>query len=350
MIKYLLAPLSTLYYVGYLADKNLTEPQKLSKPVISAGNITWGGAGKTPTVIKLAEEFLSAGKRVAILSRGYKRRLKVKGERLKANASALGDKEPLIVSDGEKILVSPEESGDEPYLMAEKLKGAVILVGANRYLAAKIAIGNFSADVLLLDDGFQYWALARELDIVCIDAQNPFGNGFLIPAGILREPISALKRADLIALTNTDKVSAQSLLQLKRKIADVSPAPIVLLKYSITDIKNVFTGNSEKIDNSKEVVGFSAIGNNKSFKETLNSLNLNLKRFYSFLDHTWYNEKTLSRMLFENPGALFITTLKDAVKLRQRQNLPKTKFFYIDIKLEFIEGEDIWQKKIKQFF
>lgn len=354
-IKYILAGLSLPYYIGYLAHRAVKRPKKFSKPVVCVGNITWGGTGKTPTVIKLAGDFLAAGKRVAVLTRGYKRKRgvgsgkwEVEGEKGKVFGGV--KKEPLIVSDGEKILASPIEAGDEPYMLAEKLRKAVILVGANRYVSAKAAIEKFNADVLLLDDGFQHWGLARDLDIVCINAQNPFGNGFLIPAGILREPLGALGRAGLIMLTNIDKISDDEARSLKEKISSVSSAPVVTAKHSVVGIKNVFTGSGENIGKSQEVVGFSGIGNNKGFEDTLRSLCPGVKRFYSFGDHKWYVEREISNMLSENPAAIFLTTLKDAVRLGNLRGLPRERFFYVDVELEIVEGESAWRQILKPLF
>ncbi|MDI6757606.1 MAG: tetraacyldisaccharide 4'-kinase [Endomicrobiia bacterium] len=369
MIKALLAPLTLPYYLGYLAHRALVKPKKFPCPVVSVGNITWGGSGKTPTVIKLAEEFLAEGRKVAILTRGYKRkrevgsgeweveggkwevgsgRWKVEGEKGKVFGGV--KKEPLIVSDGKDILSSVEDAGDEPYLMAEKIKKAIILVGADRAVSAGVAIDDYNADVLLLDDGFQRWGISRDLDIVCVNASNPFGNGLLIPAGILREPLAALGRAGLIALTNIDKISDEKARELKEKISSVSSAPIITAKHSAVGIKNVFTDSGENIGKSREVVGFSGIGNNKGFEDTLRSLGRNVKRFYPFADHKWYAESEILNMLSANPAALFVTTLKDAVRFRNFRTLPRERFFYVDVKLEIVEGESAWRQILKPLF
>ncbi|PKN01919.1 MAG: tetraacyldisaccharide 4'-kinase [Elusimicrobia bacterium HGW-Elusimicrobia-1] len=333
----LLAPLTFPYYLGYLAHRRLTAPRKFDCPVVSVGNITWGGSGKTPTVIKLAEDFLAAGRKVAVLSRGY------------AGKSSSGSS-PLCVSDGNSIKASPEEAGDEPYLMAEKIGKAVILAGKNRAASAAAAIKDYGADVLILDDGFQRWDMARDLDIVCVDARNPFGNGLLIPAGILREPLSALGRAGLVALTNIDQISAEEADTLKKIISQRTSAPVVTARHAPSGTKNVFTGEMRDIAAAREVVGFSGIGNNQGFKKTLAAMAGGLKRFYPFADHRWYCEKDIFKMLGENPSAIFVTTLKDAVRFATFRSLPREKFFYADVNFEIVEGENAWREKLKPLF
>ena len=178
----LLYPFSFLYRAGLGIDRKITTAKELPRPVISIGNITWGGTGKTPLVIKTARYLLSLGVVPCVLTRGYGRK----------------KKDTVIVSDGKNILSSAELSGDEPVSIAESARGAIVVAGADRFWAAKEALASLKPGAFILDDGFQHWALKRDIDIVCVNALNPFGNGFLIPAGILREPISSLQRAELV--------------------------------------------------------------------------------------------------------------------------------------------------------
>jgi tetraacyldisaccharide 4'-kinase len=161
-------------------------------PVISVGNITTGGTGKTPMVHFLADTLLKKEYRVAILSRGYK------GNNQK-NTTSL----PLVVSNGIHVLSTQNEAGDEPYLLARKLPRAMVFVDANRVRAGLTAIQRYQANIIILDDGFSHRSLYRDLDLVMLDVLNPFGYDHLIPRGLLREPISALRRADAIILTRT---------------------------------------------------------------------------------------------------------------------------------------------------
>ena len=208
-LRFLLVPLSWLYTVSvqlrnifYTCD--VLKARKLPCRVISVGNIVVGGTGKTPAVIAIAKHLQSEGMRVAILLRGYKRPVREK---------------VTIVSDGEKVCASAIESGDEAYMMARCLSGIPIIVGKCRYQAGQVALECFNVDVLLLDDGFQHRQLARDVDILTIPATHPIGNPEkLLPAGTLREPPPALRRADLILLThaNTPNVSAQAKKVVKR--------------------------------------------------------------------------------------------------------------------------------------
>ena len=163
--------------------------KKLSCPIISIGNITVGGTGKTPMTIYVAQVVKNLGYKVAIISRGYK-----------GKAEKIGG----IVSDGKGLLMTPENAGDEPYLMANRLKDVQVIVGKNRFDAGRLAIRKFDPDVIVLDDGFQHLMLQRDLDMVLLDYHRPFGNGHLLPRGVMREPVSALLHADAIILTKSD--------------------------------------------------------------------------------------------------------------------------------------------------
>ena len=157
----------------------------LGRPVISVGNLTVGGTGKTPAVAMLAKYFIARGKRVVVLSRGY-------GGTLRGEA---------IVSDGETLFLSVAEAGDEPYLLASTVPRLMAVVGANRFRAGKLAMEKLAPDIFILDDGFQHLRLKRTLDILLLDSRRPFGNGRTLPAGLLREPVSAAVRADIIIHT-----------------------------------------------------------------------------------------------------------------------------------------------------
>jgi len=158
----------------------------LKVPVISVGNLTLGGTGKTPTVVFIAELLKENGYHPAVLSRGY------------GGESTLGLN---VVSDGREVLLPPEEAGDEPVMMARRLDGIPVLTGKSRYITGRFAIDNLGADILILDDGFQHLPLHRDLNILLCDHKNPFGNGCIFPAGELREPLGEIERADVICIT-----------------------------------------------------------------------------------------------------------------------------------------------------
>ncbi|HEX8922279.1 MAG TPA: tetraacyldisaccharide 4'-kinase, partial [Pyrinomonadaceae bacterium] len=192
----ILAPLGALYSAVTRARlalyrRGALRVHQISAPVISVGNITTGGTGKTPIVEWIARAVAKEGRRVCILTRGYGR----------ADA-----RRRVLVSDGERILAEAREGGDEPRLLAEKLQGmAAVVSDADRVGAARWAESNLKSDLFILDDGFQHLRIARDLDIVAVDATNPWGGGRLLPTGRLREPLSGLTRADLIILTRTEQ-------------------------------------------------------------------------------------------------------------------------------------------------
>ena len=177
---------------SFLYRKGIFKSHRLPCKVISIGNITVGGTGKTPVTCLIARYLKDAGCRVTVLSRGYR---------------AQGGTEPLIVSDDKHVIAGPEIAGDEAVMLAHKLPGVPVLAGKNRFLLGQRAVHDFSAQAVLLDDGFQHYPLQRDLDIVLINARNPFGNGFLLPRGTLREPLSALSRAPLIVLTKVEETT-----------------------------------------------------------------------------------------------------------------------------------------------
>jgi len=230
-LRFLLTPFGWLYtasvqFRNMLYTRGVIKARRLPCRVISVGNIVVGGTGKTPAVIAIAKHLQREGMRVAILLRGYKRRGGKKMSYRLMSSLPLREK-VTIVSDGEKVCASAIESGDEAQMMARYLSGVPILVGKCRYLAGRVAIERFKVDVLLLDDGFQHRQLARDVDILTIPVTHPFGSPEkLLPAGTLREPPSALKRADLILLTHAYIPDVST--HIKKLIKSLAPNALVL--------------------------------------------------------------------------------------------------------------------------
>ncbi|WP_095558761.1 tetraacyldisaccharide 4'-kinase [Candidatus Endomicrobiellum trichonymphae] len=181
-----LYPLSLIYSVLYKADRKFSILKKLSKPAISVGNLAWGGTGKTTVAIELLNLLVKNNLKPAVLTRGYRRR----------------GRSSVILKNG-AVGISASDSGDEPLLIAGNVPKACVIVGADRYNNALKHEREINPDIYVLDDGFQHWNIQRDLDIVCINAANPFGNGMLMPAGILRERPAALKRAGFVIITNS---------------------------------------------------------------------------------------------------------------------------------------------------
>ena len=333
----ILYPFSLIYGALSAIDRKTTAEHTLPKPVISIGNITWGGTGKTPVVIKLTSEIFACGLKPCILSRGYFRKDKKHSF--------------IAVSDGKRILVPPEMSGDEPNLIAQSVPGAVVMAGRNRLKSAEYALGKFSPDVFILDDGFQHWKISRGLDIVCVNALNPFGNGLLIPAGILREPVSALKRAGLVIITSSDLVSEHALKAVETRIKRNFEGKLLRARYAPKSIKRIFDGQTFALDELKSgpFTAFSAIGENSGFKKLLEKSGINVASQLDFRDHHWYNLEEIRSI---GKGRSVITTTKDAVRLKSLlEHLPVKEaenFYALEIELVFINGDGIWEKGMEK--
>lgn len=298
MKSFILPPLSSLYGAVTrtrlaLYKRGTFRTTKLDRPVISVGNITAGGTGKTPLVEWVAKTLAGVGKKACILTRGYGRE---------------NPQQQVVVSDGTTILATPAESGDEPYLLATNLLGAAAVISnADRVAAGRYAVENFNTDCFVLDDGFQHLRLARDLNIVTIDATNPWGGGQLLPHGRLREPLSGLIRADCVVLTRCDQ--ADNLDDTREKISALIRGP--LFESSMRAVNAPLT--------TAPVAAFCAVGNPKSFFQQLRKHGYELILEKAFADHHSYTQKDVDDLIKEakRAGAKgLVTTAKDAVKLR----------------------------------
>jgi len=276
---------------------------KLDRPVISIGNITTGGTGKTPLVEYVVRTIASQGKKVCILTRGY------------------GRKDPhlqVIVSDGYGVLASPSEAGDEPYLLATKLTGlAAVISSADRIAAGREAIKDFGTDCFVLDDGFQHLRLARDLNIVTVDATNPWGGGRLLPHGRLRESVEGMSRADCVVITRCDQV--ESVDTLRDEIAQLTRGrPIFESQMQVVRVSPLKNGG-ENLAPPARVGAFCAVGNAASFFEILRRAGYELAVEKAFPDHHVYSQEeidAIGRAARDVGAEVLVTTAKDAVKLR----------------------------------
>jgi tetraacyldisaccharide 4'-kinase len=214
--------------------------------VISVGNITAGGTGKTPVVEIFARELHKSGRKVAILSRGYRKKELPWYQRIFSETL----EPPRVVSDGHHLLLDSEMGGDEPYMLASNLPGVVVLVDRNRVKSGRYAIKKFGCDTLVLDDGFQYQKLKHRLELVLIDKTNPFGNGNVLPRGVLREPVRNLKRANFIFITKSDGQSETLRARIRElnaqaEIIVLSSSPIPAQCLQRRDVAAVLAGGSE---------------------------------------------------------------------------------------------------------
>ncbi len=350
LLRILLWPVGALLKRAYAAvvslrdilyTRGIFQTRRLPCPVISVGNIVVGGTGKTPAVIAIAKQLQTDGVRVAVLLRGYKRHSSRPGGALFKRA-----KNVTIVSDGERCRCSLAESGDEAAMMARLLPGIPILVGRHRYAAGQLAMARFKSEVLLLDDGFQHRQLHRDVDIVTVDATRPFGTGQLLPAGTLREPLTALHRADIILLTRTDfalpgrgakpvnvktgrallpEEERQAVLSdIKEKLGRLAPnTPIMESVHRPMQLYRLRAArDSEQLSLSwlsgKRLLAVCGIGNPNAFVTTLTQYTPATVDLLAFPDHHAYTEadcQRIRRKLKQTGAECVVTTQKDEQKL-----------------------------------
>jgi tetraacyldisaccharide 4'-kinase len=336
MLKYLLYPFTIIYYLLSEINRLLTKQKKLYRPVISIGNITWGGSGKTPMTIEVAKYILSLGKMPVILSRGYAR----KNKKIKN----------VIVRDKDRLVSNISDSGDEPYMMA-KLVNCPIIIGADRFESANLA-KQFNPDIFILDDGFQHWKLQRDLDIVCINALNPFGNGMTIPSGILREKKSALKRAKIVAVTNCNLANRDKIHSIRQevfKITNELPIEVSCQNHEIINMcNNSVVKDIDSFRKGNLFVVMSAIGSPDNFVNTVINLGLKIKGKIIFSDHHKYQKKDIIEILNSlNGNEKIITTAKDAVKISEVTDVKMQQNIYVlNISLTFDNGREVFEKEI----
>jgi len=300
--------------------RGIFSQKRLSCRVISIGNITVGGTGKTPMTIHLAGMLTGLGYKIVVVSRGYRGRVEKKGG---------------IVSNGREILMGPDSSGDEPFMMAARLNNIPVVVGQNRYSAGLLAIRNFNPDILLLDDGFQHRKLFRDIDLLLLDSRRPFGNFHLIPRGVLREPVDSIDRADSCILTKSSSRDAG----IPDEIKNISKGHPVFTAYNAyyffkinKDGVSTLTADFNNEPSSdfscmagKKVVAFSGIAGNDYFRKTLSEFKCDLLEFFGFQDHYRYtvgDMERISKSVRDRRAELVMTTEKDFARMDGKFNFP----------------------------
>lgn len=297
----------------------LFRSHRLPRPVISVGNITLGGTGKTPATALIASYFIERGLRVAVLSRGY-------------GGSAEG--QLRIVCDGKNLLVGPEEAGDEPCLLARKVPGLMVVIGSDRYRAGLLALKELDPDLFILDDGFQHLKLKRDLNLLLMDCRRPFGNNRVLPAGFLREPKSALERADLVLLTRCPEGSAPQ--------APVPGKPICRSVHRLAGFRPLEGGELRSFEELKghRLLAFAGIADPAGFFDGVEKAGAPLVATLAFSDHICYGDAEISaikRLRIASRSVFMITTEKDAVKLLPyREQLGTVYVAALD--LELVDG------------
>jgi tetraacyldisaccharide 4'-kinase len=314
---------NTLYDRGWLSQR------RLPCRVVSIGNLTVGGTGKTPVTIAVTEALLAAGHRVAVLSRGYRRRSRTPR---------------VLVSDGRNILVGPEEAGDEPFLIAQRCPRAVVAVGSDRYALGRWVLAQCSIDCVVLDDGFQHRALYRDVDLLLVDATDQHGLRALVPAGRLREPVSSAARATALLVTRVEaRVDAQAIVSLLQQAMGREVTPI-LIRFTPQGFVDAHTGMGVPLDTlrGQRAVIFSGIGNAGAFRTSVLRQGLIVVDEVAFPDHHAYTTSDVSRVSAraERVGVpVLVTTEKDAVKLRSLPPLSMP-VWAMRLDMHILEGEE----------
>jgi tetraacyldisaccharide 4'-kinase len=337
-LRILLIPFSILYSViiyfrNKLFDTGIFKSVRIPKPVISIGNITTGGTGKTPLTIFIAKYFLNKGKKVGIAARGYKR---------KSN-------DIEVVSDGININESIDQSGDELILISEELiksfKGNFfVAAGSDRIAASEMMIRKFNPDIIILDDAFQHRKIRRDIDIVLVDGEdfsrNKFLNTFTLPSGKLREGFSNLGRADVIIQNN--KASEMNLIS---KLKDFKK-DIIVMRFKTEYIMDFKNSILQKADSNAIV--FSGIANDESFIKMVKDSGMNIEEVLKFPDHHNYTEDDLSFLKQKFSGKeIFITTEKDFVKLKRSGDFVlKYPVYFLKMEIEPVENKNILINKL----
>ena len=321
----------------FLYEVGILRRYPLGCQVISVGNITAGGTGKTPVVEIFARELQKSGRRVAILSRGYRKKELPWYQRIFREAI----EPPRVVSDGKRLLLDSEMGGDEPYMLASNLPGVVVLVDKNRVKSGRYAVKHFGCDTLILDDGFQYQKLRHRLEIVLVDKTNPFGNTHLLPRGVLREPIRNLKRADFIVITKSDG-NSEALRQQIRELND--HAEIIECCHQPRYLQNVYTAERMPLDwlKGRTVTSLSGIAVPQSFENSLRLMGARVIHCERYADHHRYHAQEIidavNRAADLHADAL-MTTEKDAVRFPRLETTP-VPIYYVRVEIKLLDGAE----------
>ncbi|MFU8847333.1 MAG: tetraacyldisaccharide 4'-kinase [Opitutales bacterium] len=330
----------------YLYEHRILRNKPLGCLVVVVGNLTVGGTGKTPVVEKFARTLNERGRKVAILSRGYKSKKEPLPKKLWRKLTHGEESPPKIVSNGEEVLLDSEVAGDEPYMLARNLPGVVVLCDKNRVKAGSYAIRKFGCDTLILDDGLQYLPLKGKLNLLLVDKTNPFGNQHLLPRGILREPVKHLNRASYIFLTKSDGVRDEALLELIRE--NNPKAEIIECAHKPQYLQAVDSEERLPLDALKgaHIAAFSGIASPESFEKMLRDFGAEIRYNQRFLDHHRFSRSEIER-LYEKVGELgldmIVTTEKDAVRLFEDIKAP-IPIYYLRLEIDILSGKEDFEE------
>jgi tetraacyldisaccharide 4'-kinase len=319
----------------WLYTRGVLHSRTLGCPVVSIGNLTVGGTGKTPAVELAVRTLIDLGHRPGVLSRGYGRR----GSGVQ------------VVADAASIRLDADEAGDEPFLLARRLPGVPVVVGPNRYEAGRLARARFGVTAIVLDDGFQHRTLRKNLEVVMARAVAPWGNGRLLPGGPLREPLDGLARADLVVATGARGVEDAA--EVTATVARVAPAVPVLTAVHVPT--ECFESSAMRfvplsVLGGAKLVGFAGIGSPAGFRRTLAETEVAVVGFEEFADHHWYTREDLAhldRRAAEAHADGLVTTEKDWVRLRALPALRRP-VYVLSVRLALTSGEERWRAAFGQ--
>jgi tetraacyldisaccharide 4'-kinase len=306
---------------------------RLPCPVVSVGNLTLGGSGKTPTVELVVRTLQEMGAAPAVVSRGYGRT--TRGVQ--------------VVADRDGVHVAAHAAGDEPLLLAERLPGVPVVVGENRYEAGRVAVERCGATALVLDDGFQHRTLAKDLEIVVVQGRAPWGNARVFPRGMLREPLSALARAHVVVVTNP--AGGEAMQAVTATVGRFNrSAPVLSARYRLQDAIETRSGRRVPIAElaGRRLVGFAGLGSPEGFADTLDAAAVRRVGFVEFPDHHWFTPRDLDELARDARAAGaqgLITTEKDWVRVRDLPRLALP-LWVLPVRLVIESGLETWQRKL----
>ena len=337
----------------WLYKSRIKREHNLGCLVVSIGNLTVGGTGKTPIVEKFAKALTAGGRRVAILSRGYKSvkpslKTKIKS---KIQGNPISQEPPRVVTDGKDVFLDSETAGDEPYMLATNLDGVAIVVDKDRVKAGLHAIKEFDVDTLLLDDGLQYLRLKHRLDVVLIDKYSPFGNEKLLPRGTLREPPKNLKRASYIFITKCDGNPNEELIKRIRKYNRT--AEIIECAHKPKYLENIYNGEKLPLKHleGKDIGTVSGIAVPESFEDGLKNLGANVELTRRYTDHHRYRKREIQKFIdqcLNRDLDMIVTTEKDYVRFPDvdlNENMP---IFFLRVEIGILSNEETFEDCINR--
>ena len=357
-IRILLSLMSILYrnlvsFRIWLYKVRIKREHNLGCLVVSIGNLTVGGTGKTPIVEKFAKALTAGGRRVAILSRGYKSvKPSIKDKiKSKMQGNPISQEPPRVVSDGKEVFLDSETAGDEPYMLATNLDGVAIVVDKDRVKAGLHAIKEFDVDTLLLDDGLQYLRLRHRLDIVLIDKYSPFGNEKLLPRGTLREPPENLKRASYIFITKCDGSSNEELIKRIRKYNRT--AEIIECAHQPKYLENIETNERLPLEHlkGKDIGTISGIAVPESFEDGIKNLGAKIELTRRYTDHHRYRKREVQKFIdqcLNRDLDMIVTTEKDYVRFPEIQASEDMPVYFLRVEIGILNNQETFEDCINR--